>query len=441
MEKAFCRAIVAVVTTTLSVATGYAQTGGRAPAGGAVFGRSDARAASGEKLNLTVDLGESYDQNVTVRSGDAVFSPFQTSGLYTMFTPALDFAARAGEHVQLAVTGASNVRHYDQLHETIVTNHAVGAGLTANLSPKTTLFFNQGVTYAPALLYGLFGGSAAPVIGEAVPPASNYALDAERSYASATSAKLTRQVWHRATLSFESNLRYTNYIGNNPRYPDIRTRDAGGQFGYPMTRDTSLRLGYTYRQADYVGSPRNTEQNFTVGVDYSRLLSRTRKTLMAFNIGSTMANAPVVTASADLRHQYRLIGDASVTHPLGRTWSLQGSYHRGLGYIQGFQAPVFTGAYSAAANGFLNRRIDLSLAAAYSSGEAGLTGTPSQFTTYTGDARLRYAVTRMWAVYAEYLFYYYDFNEGLLLPAGLPPGLTRNGVRAGVTLWIPVRHR
>ena len=105
MEKAFCRAIVAVVTTTLSVATGYAQTGDvLRPAAPCSAVRTRVR-ASGEKLNLTVDLGESYDQNVTVRSGDAVFSPFQTSGLYTMFTPALDFAARAGEHVQLAVTG------------------------------------------------------------------------------------------------------------------------------------------------------------------------------------------------------------------------------------------------------------------------------------------------------------------------------------------------
>jgi hypothetical protein len=343
--------------------------------------------------------------------------------------------------VQFAVTAASNVRHYNQLQETIVNNHALGAGLTATFSPKTTLSFNQGVTYAPALLYGLFASSA-PVIGEAVPPGSNYALDNERSYASATSAKLTRQLPRRATLYLESNLKYTNFIGSNPRYQDVRTKDVGGQIAYSLNRDTALRLGYTYRQAEYVGSPQSTEQNFVIGVDYNRLLSRTRKTIFSFNIGSTLANAPLATASAELRHSHRLIGDASLTHQMGRTWSLQGNYHRGLGYIQGFQTPVFTGAYSAAANGFLNRRTDLLFSAAYSTGEAALTGIASQFTTYTGDARLRYAVTRMWAVYAEYLFYYYDFNKGLfLLPASLPPGLTRNGLRTGVMLWIPMRHR
>ena len=64
-----------------------------------------------------------------------------------------------------------------------------------------------------------------------------------------------------------------------------------------------------------------------------------------------------------------------------------------------------------------------------------------QFTTYTGDVRLRYALGRTWATYAEYLFYYYTFNRNLTLIPGIPPGLTRNGLRVGVTLWVPVRER
>jgi hypothetical protein len=160
-------------------------------------------------------------------------------------------------------------------------------------------------------------------------------------------------------------------------------------------------------------------------------------------MGSTLARAPlaIAAAAADLRQQYRLIGDASVTHQMGRTWSLQGAYHRGIGYIQGFEAPVFTDAYSAGATGFLSRRFDLAVSAAYSTGEGALTGTASQFTTYTGDARLRYAMTRIWATYVDYLFYYYHFNQNLATPVGLPPSLTRNGMRAGVTLWVPMRHR
>jgi hypothetical protein len=440
MKRAFCRAIATIVTVLLSVATGRAQTEPRAPAGGAVFGQMEGHPASPEKLNLIVDLGESYDQNVTVWSGNTVFSPFSTSGFYTVLTPAIDFASQAGEHVQVAVNASSNVRYYNDLHETIVTNHAVGAGLSARLSSKTTASFNQGFTYSPALLYGLFGGSVVPVIGDTIAPASNYALENERSYASASSARLSQQLSHRLTLSLDTNIRSTDFRGDNTRYQDIRTKDAGGQVSYSLGRDTGMRLGYTYRQAEYVGSPIATEQNFVIGMDHNRILSRTRKTTLAFSIGSTLATVPFVIAS-DLRRQRRVIGDASVTHQMGRSWTLQGSYHRAMGYIQGFQAPVFTGAYSVGANGFLNRRVDLSLSAAYSTGEGVYTGTPSQFKTYTGDARLRYAVTRMWAAYVEYLYYYYDFNQSLVLPVGLPPGLTRNGLRTGVMLWIPMRHK
>jgi hypothetical protein len=376
-----------------------------------------------------------------VKSGGTEVSPFQASGFYTVFTPALEFDSQAGRHVQVAVTASSNVRYYNELHETLVTNHALGAGLSAGLGSKTTISFNQGLTYSPAQLYGLFAGSAAPMIGEVINPASNYSIDNTKSYASASAAKVSQKLNNRLSLSLESNVRITNFVGSNPRYLDIRTKDAGAQFSYTLSRGTGLQFGYTYRQAEYVGSPVTSEQNFIIGLEHSRILSRTRKTVYSFLMGSTLARAPIVTASTDLRQQYRLIGDASVTHQLGRTWSLQGNYHRGLGYIQGFQAPVFTGAYSAAANGFLNRRTDVNFSAAYSTGEGALTGTPSQFTTYTGNARLRYAVSRTWATYVEYLFYYYNFNQNLATPIGLPPSLTRNGIRAGVTLWIPMRQR
>jgi len=44
----------------------------------------------------------------------------------------------------------------------------------------------------------------------------------------------------------------------------------------------------------------------------------------------------------------------------------------------------------------------------------------------------------MWAASLDYLYYYYDFRGTLLLHAGVPSALERNGVRAGLTLWMPV---
>lgn len=100
--------------------------------------------------------------------------------------------------------------------------------------------------------------------------------------------------------------------------------------------------------------------------------------------------------------------------------------------------PVLANAASTDVHGFLNRRTDLMVSAAYTTGELALTGTPPPYSTYTGLARLRFAFARHLAVFGEYLYYYYEFNRDFPLPPNVAPTLTRNGVRAGVTLWVPV---
>jgi len=436
-DKGIGRALGVVALALVCAGTARAQPAQR-PAAGAVFGGASA-STSGKALDLTVDINESYDQNVTVRSGPDEFSLFQGSGAYVVLTPNLDFVSH-GNRVQWAMNAGSNGRYYSDTGEVIVTNESGAANLSVRLSSSTTMSLNQSVAYSASPFAGLFVPSVAPEIGSAAPPTSNYSLDAFKSYTSATGASVTHRISPRATLSFASDLGYTA----TPRtagYPSVQNRDVGGRIAYSLSRDLHLQFGYTFRQGQYEGSPRSTQHDLNIGIDYSRPLSRTRKTAISFMLGPTVASVPLTVGSQDVRRQYRLIGDASLRHQVGRTWALQASYRRGIGNIEGFQAPVFTAAYSASASGFLGRRTDLSLSAAYSTGESALTtGTPDQFATYTGDARLRIAMTRMWATYVEYLFYDYNFNR-TVLAAGLPPSLTRNGVRTGVTMWIPVRRR
>ena len=63
------------------------------------------------------------------------------------------------------------------------------------------------------------------------------------------------------------------------------------------------------------------------------------------------------------------------------------------------------------------------------------------FDTYTGDVRLRYALTRTFAAYVEYLYYFYDSRGSVPIAPGIPAGLERNGVRAGLTLRVPALRR
>jgi hypothetical protein len=58
-----------------------------------------------------------------------------------------------------------------------------------------------------------------------------------------------------------------------------------------------------------------------------------------------------------------------------------------------------------------------------------------------GEARLRYRLTGNVAVYVQYLYYFYDFHGNTAVIPGLASSLERNGVRAGLTLWVPALRR
>jgi hypothetical protein len=404
-------------------------------------GRSNANAQS--ELTIGVSLAEAYDQDVANKTGSIAPQLFQGSGSYTTLTPQLEYKSGGGR-AQIGISSASSVRYYADLHQTIVTNGSVGLGFNVNLTPRTSIFLNEGVTYSPALLYGLLGNTAGPpALGDAVPSGPNYVLNEQRSYVYDSKLSVTHKITSRASFTVDSGFQYADFTGNDPAYPDLRTENVGGHLDLGLNRGIKLRLGYNLRQGQYIGATKTTEHALDIGIDYTRPISRTRKTEISFSLGPMLENGLLSSAtSGDAKDQYRFIGNAAISHQIGRTWKLQGTYHRGMGYyVQGFEKPVFSAAYAASAAGYVNNRTDMSFSAAYSSGDSGLNATQTQFTTYTGDARARFWFSRLWSAYAEYVFYYYKFDNGIPLPADVPPYLTRNGVRVGFTMWAPTRRR
>jgi opacity protein-like surface antigen len=71
-------------------------------------------------------------------------------------------------------------------------------------------------------------------------------------------------------------------------------------------------------------------------------------------------------------------------------------------------------------------------------GQVGLEGASRDVTLFTGDAGLQFAITRNLALDASYYRFYYNFDTGVLLPGQLAPRLDRNGVRVGLTLFLPL---
>jgi len=398
--------------------------------------------ASGARqtLDVTVNLTESYDDNLLADAGGLSPSRSQKSGQYTSLSPSLDFESH-GDRLRVGITAGSNVRYYPDAHQVVATTHYVGSGLTGQFTSRTSLSFNSGVTYAPAYFYGLFARTSAPALGDVVPPATDYASNDQHSYAYTTAARFTHRFSTRAEFLLTANYRYTQFVDALPAFHDFRAYDLGGEYIYSIDRNVRVRLGYTYRNTYYRPTQRPIENYVDAGVEYVRPLSPTRHTQVGFTLGPTLVSGPLAAGDGHESSHYRIVGDAFLEHQIGRTWHARSAYRRGLGYIEGVPAPLYTDAVTAQLSGFLNRRVDLQFVAAYATGDLAQSGGAAKVLTYTGDARLRFGLTREVAAYVDGLFYQYEFERTLLLAPGLPHHLKRTGIRAGFTLWFPVRSR
>jgi hypothetical protein len=175
-----------------------------------------------------------------------------------------------------------------------------------------------------------------------------------------------------------------------------------------------------------------------IGVDYHRPLSLSRRTHFDFGVGSAIVNVPQLPG-VPARRQFGLLGNALLSHDMGRTWRARLAYNRGAGFPGGFSQAVFSDALTASLEGFLSRRVDFSTNGRFSSGSLASTSQAAAgFNQYSASARLRSAITPVLALFGEYAYYHYDLGAAVATAPGVPPQLQRNTVRAGLTVWLPL---
>ena len=436
---------VGMAAILLAVSTpAWAQVPGGRSSGG-LFGQTT-EASGPQTLNVTFDLAGAYDDDLfsvgaapTVGNGAA-----PVHGYYSMLTSATEYA-RQGRRLQFGLNASSTLRYYGQLKVVRNVNSAIGAGFGATLPGRITWRLNQSATYSPSYLYGLFPDASTPSPGELpTTSAPDYTVTDTASYAYGTSTSVTHGLTRRGTLTIAGDLALTDFIHNAPDRKDMTSYGARVEFGRRVTRHGAARLAYRFRGGDAgFGGTSSVEHAIEMGFQIERPLSATRRATLSFALGPSTVNVPVSAvqaapdAQAGERRLYRVRGSATAGYQFGRSWEARASYNRGLEYVPGLTAAVLTGGVTSSLDGLLSRRVDLKLSAGYSDGRSALSRA-STYKTYTGDLRLRFAVTREWAFYGEYLYYYYDFRGGTQLLSGFPPKLERNGVRAGLTLWLPV---
>lgn len=402
----------------------------------ALFGRNPSNTQAQHVLDASATFGEAYDDDLNADLAGRPL-PIDRGGFYNSASGRFDYSLRS-ERLQVGITGAAAVRYYGLGHEFVNIDNGVGAGLSTRLGQRTTLWVNEAVAYAPVFLYGLFASGASPVLGQVVTTPASYDVNIDRSFASTTFARLSQGLTSRTAIAFSGEVRTTNFTGAS-KLPDMGSRNGGVQFDYQSSRNTGLRFSYNFIRADY-NQTAASEHDLNVGFDVRKPLSRTRTATVSVTAGLAQVKDPAIFGARPNARQYRLSLDALLAYPISRAWYFETSFRRGVGYIEGLSAPVFIDAFRATASGFLNARTELSFSGGYSAGDWFLGSSTSNLATYTVDARFQFAVTRMWAANVEYLYYVYRFDGGAPF-AGAPAGLTRNGVRAGIALWVPLVRR
>jgi hypothetical protein len=406
----------------------------------ALFGGADTERDFTVGVDFNGAVAEVYDQDI-VSEGEP-----QLGGLYTSFLGDLGFQRR-GSRVHLAATGGFNARYYSRLSEFVAADYYGSVGANATVTPTTTLRLDEAVSYAPVALPGLFATTLPPELGEPLPPGGNFAVNTDRYVTSSTNALLDHSFSPRGTVIANASYRRSDYLSSTALVDHWWALDAGGVYGYKLTSTRSVRAGYAYRRASYIlplgeltRQPR--EHDLFVGVVLDRA-SPDLRTTFSLEGGTSLVSSSLPTDPDRTATRRRFIFDAQFAQQLWRSWLLLGSVERRNQFDQALGAPVFTDAVSVSLNGFFNRRTDFAASLAYTRGEPSLADTGERFSTGTGGARVRFALSRNWALTAEYFRYFYDYTNtpGLALLTGIPQDFTRNSIRGGLAVWFPVvRH-
>ena len=410
----------------------------------AVFGGSQTRDGQGDGLGLSLSAYEAYDDDVlagTTGSG----TPSQPSiasrqsGLYSGLAVGLLYA-RSGDTSNIRSWANSAIAYYPDQSNLSAVYHQLGLAFSAPLGSRVRVSGSPFADYRPYYSLRLLPVSAVPepepalAISEGGPapsPEIDYTRIQRNSYRYGGNFGLGVSVTNRLGLGINYGHVQT---AADEGLVDTRVRGGGAGLTYRLTRNAALRASYSRYESSYeVLDRRPTEtQNITIGINYNKPLSITRRTHLEFGTGSAIAD------DAGGNRRFQALGSALLRHQMGRTWSARTDYRREFGYLEGFAQPVLSDSVGGGFGGLMSPRVEFSSDARYFNGAVGLTPNAPRFDTYSAWVRVRTGLNRSLAAYAEYFFYHYEFADAAARPTGLPPRYSRNGVRVGLTLWVPL---
>lgn len=415
-----------------------------------------------QSLVLTAAVYGAYDDNVLAGLTNSLARNWrlQRSGYYGAAHTGLQYAtARSIGRVALDAQTGARVAYYRREDDSQLSSYYQGRlGMGTRLSRSLTFSASQRVAYAPsysASLVPVGGGLAEDAFDELVdvvdlpldamdPDLELFKVDTFRAY---TTAGLSQRFGRHTSLFGRYQYRYVDFRqpdNEGSRVRDYQTHSASVGISHRrrLSAHSALNLGYNIRATDRnspAGQPR-VLHNIDAGVAYSRALSFSRRTSVSFGTGSIIARREPLITDGDGRSRTvaRLTGNAHLVHELGRTWSAQLSYQRGMVFREDFADQFyFMDRVSASIGGLVSRRLSLAAGGTYGTSTRERGGA-SRHHRLAAMGQATYGLTSYLGLFARYIYYEIDYGAVEGLDPRLPRRLNRQGVRVGLTTTIPL---
>ncbi len=165
------------------------------------------------------------------------------------------------------------------------------------------------------------------------------------------------------------------------------------------------------------------------GGNYGRPLSSSKRAYYTLGGGSAMLQS-------NSGFKVFAVADAGLTYEFKRSWTGGVRYHRGVTFVDEITEPLLSDTFVGEVNGLLSRRLQLLASGYFSSGVVGLTSAARDYNISAARSQLRFALSRISAIQAEYLFLHYDYPVSVHLLGNLPRRFNRQILLVGITLSL-----
>lgn len=234
-------------------------------------------------------------------------------------------------------------------------------------------------------------------------------------------AELEREFGRGKTITGLAGV-HSSQIDGGPRY---EIYEAGGRFGARVGRYAAFRAGYVRQDVDR-GLGHYALHHLNIGGDFAKPLSASRRAFIAFSGGS---------AAVESRDNLRVsaIGNVNFWYEFKQSWIGSLQYHRGVTFLDEVVDPLLSDSVSGELAGLLSPRVDFSASATYTRGLVGFSSR-NPYQIYGARSQVRYALSRMAALYGEYLLFHYQFPATIVITGDLPPSTSRQAVKVGISI-------